>query len=210
MPPLRGPLRKKKSHLWERQTEDWYVEPRWVSNRLFETEKFGPRVYDPSCGMGTILHAAQSAGYDTCGSDIVEREDVSLWHEFQLNDFVENGAAFENADIVSNPPFGLCNRAAKDAAYDDYAYVKRALAQAKNKLALLLPTSWMCGGHRSVWLEQTPLRRVLVLGPRPSMPPGHVVLASGKPGSGTTDYAWYVWEIGYRGKPELQWLRRDA
>jgi hypothetical protein len=42
------------------------------------------------------------------------------------------------------------------------------------------------------------------------MPPGHVLEAGGKPGNGTTDYAWFVWLRGYDGFPEVRWLRRDA
>ena len=61
--PLRGPLRKRESHLWERDPYDWYCEPAWVSERLFELEKFEGEVCDPACGIGTILKSAQAAGY---------------------------------------------------------------------------------------------------------------------------------------------------
>lgn len=43
-----------------------------------------------------------------------------------------------------------------------------------------------------------------------AMPPGHVIDAGQKPGNGTTDYAWFIWQIDYDGKPEIGWLRRDA
>jgi hypothetical protein len=29
-----GPLRKRKSHLWQRDPHDWYIEPEWVSDRF--------------------------------------------------------------------------------------------------------------------------------------------------------------------------------
>jgi hypothetical protein len=60
------------------------------------------------------------------------------------------------------------------------------------------------------WLADTPLARVWLLTPRPSMPPGHVIANGEKPGGGSQDFAWLVWEQGYRGKPELGWLRRDS
>jgi hypothetical protein len=75
---------------------------------------------------------------------------------------------------------------------------------------LLLPANWVQGDKRSRMLAGTPLRRVWFITPRPSMPPGHVLEAGGKPGNGTTDYAWFVWLRGYDGAPEVRWLRRDA
>jgi hypothetical protein len=74
---------------------------------------------------------------------------------------------------------------------------------------MLLPANWVQGDKRSRWLQQTPLLRVWFITPRPSMPPGHVLEAGGKPGNGTTDYAWFVWLRGYDGTPEVRWLRRN-
>jgi len=34
------------------------------------------------------------------------------------------------------------------------------------------------------WLQGTPLRRISLLTPRPSMPPGHIIAAGSKPGGG--------------------------
>jgi beta-xylosidase len=67
------------------------------------------------------------------------------------------------------------------------------------KVALLLPATWHLGDKRSRWLETTPLRRIWCLTPRPSMPPGAVILAGETPGGGTQDFAWYVWLRGYDG-----------
>jgi hypothetical protein len=52
MKPLRGPLRKRKSHLRDRDPNDFYVEPEWCSMRLFEVERFEGRTIDPACGLG--------------------------------------------------------------------------------------------------------------------------------------------------------------
>jgi hypothetical protein len=60
------------------------------------------------------------------------------------------------------------------------------------------------------WLEQTPLARVWLLTPRPSMPAGQYVLDGGKVGGGKQDFCWLVWEHGYQGKLEIGWLHRDG
>ena len=59
------------------------------------------------------------------------------------------------------------------------------------------------------WLEKTPLARVWLMTPRPSMLPGSRVLAGEKAGGGKSDYCWIVMQHGYKGPPELRWLQRD-
>jgi len=59
------------------------------------------------------------------------------------------------------------------------------------------------------WLENTPLQRIWLLTPRPSMPPGQHILDGGKVGGGKSDYCWLVWEHGYSGLPEIRWLHRE-
>jgi hypothetical protein len=191
---LRGPLRKRESHLWRRDPLDWYVEPEWCSERLFELEKFEGSIWDPAAGTGRIILTARAAGYAAGGTDIKSRE-FSPWHEL---DFFTSPDLISSADnIVSNPPFGCAEE-----------FAKLALRLAQRKVALLLPANWVQGDKRSRWLETTPLRKVLFLTPRPSMPPGAVVVSGGKSGNGTTDYAWFIWEHGYGGKPEIGWCRR--
>lgn len=200
--PLRGPLRKRESSLWSREANDWYVEPEWCSLRLFEVERFNGNILDPACGGGNIAISALYHGYKTHAKDIVQRNpkfnnNIQDWLTY-------DGPCFDN--IVSNPPFGLCD----DRKAGTHPFVDKCLAKARRKVALLLPTGWVQGEKRSRWLEKTPLRRVYFIAPRPSMPPGHIVADGKKPGNGTTDYAWLVWQIDYDGPAEIRWLRRTA
>lgn len=107
-------------------------------------------------------------------------------------------------NIVSNPPFGLCT-----PKRGETGFVERCLAVARCKVALLLPVTWGLGDRRSRWLENTPLKRVRLLTPRPSMPPGHLFVDGFEPGQGWQDFAWFVWERGYQGPPHIHWLRRE-
>lgn len=190
--PLRGPLRKRESHLWERDPNDWYVEPEWCSARLFVMEQFVGTIWDPACGMGRILAGARAAGLPAIGTDLIDRGCGAGGVDFlKLDEHPPN--------IVSNPPFSLAEK-----------FVIRALNLTQRKVAMLLPANWVQGDTRSRWLETTPLARVLFITPRPSMPPGTVVAAGGTPGNGTTDYAWFIWSRGHRYAPTIGWLRRDA
>lgn len=206
--PLRGPLRKRESSMWEREANDWYVEPEWCSARLFEEERFEGRVHDPACGMGNIVKSARAADLYATGSDIVRRIEEDEEDDERICDYVEDFLSQEPSirfdNIVSNPPFKLCD----DRKTGRFPFVERALQLAHHKVALLLPSKWIQGDKRAAWLATTPLRRVWFISPRPSMPPGQVLEAGHKPGNGTTDYAWFVWLKGYDGAPEIRWLRR--
>jgi len=51
--------------------------------------------------------------------------------------------------------------------------------------------------------RSTPLARVWVSSRRISMPPGGSNI---KAQGGAIAYAWFVWEHGYKGKAEVDWL----
>lgn len=189
---MSGALRQKDAQIWARHPEDWYVEPEWCSRRLFDVEPFEGSIYDPACGSGRIVNSALLSGLNADGGDIVKRYIYAT-----TEDFLSSSAEHEN--IVSNPPFGIAD-----------GFTEHALRLAQRKVAMLLPTKWMNGAKRGAWLETTPLSKVWLLAPRPSMPPGTVIEAGEKPGNGTVDFAWFVWEHGHAGAPTLGWLRREA
>lgn len=186
----------KDAHLWERDKDDWYVEPAWCCDALFKKEKFTGWITDPCCGVGRVLDAANTTGYKCNGYDIVDRG-AAANHKFAIADFFKEDFFFEN--IVCNPPY----------KYDDQ-FVDRAVKITARKIAVLLRAQWANGSKRSRWLEALPLRRVLALSPRPSMPPGAVIKAGITPGGGLQDYSWFIFEIGFAGRPEFGWCRRAS
>jgi hypothetical protein len=170
------------------RVDEHYVEPFWVSERLFAEEPFEGTIYDPACGFGRILISAMKAGYSGYGSDIADRG----WDSTSQNFFTFSTL---HRNIVCNPPFDCIER-----------FTKHALARAERKVAMIMPTARLNAAH---WLLHTPLRRIWLLTPRPSMPPGHVIKAGGKVSGGKSDYCWLVFEQGYTGAPEMRWLHRD-
>jgi hypothetical protein len=182
------------AHIWNKEPDGFYVEPEWCSVRLFEIESFDGTIWDPACGIGRIAEAARRAGYRTIATDIVDRGcpqfDGAL-------DFLEDCGRIPAANnIVSNPPFTQCDQ-----------FVHRALELVTGKVAMIWLTRRL---NAARWLQDTPLARVYLLTPRPSMPPGRLILAGEKPGGGTQDFCWLVWCRRWVGSPELRWLHRDA
>lgn len=191
--------RARKSHIFEKEKRGHYVEPAWCSQRLFEVERFNGLIYDPACGWGTILVAANAIGYTAVGSDIVKRLRSPPPFAFYRHDFLgshEQRLVNSPFSVVCNPPFDHVQE-----------FCARALELGAEKVAMIMLVRRLNAAH---WLEQLPLARVYLLSPRPSMPPGSWIAAGHKPGGGTQDFAWVLFERSYLGKPELQWLHRDG
>ena len=56
-----------------RDPDNHYVEPAWVSRRLFEVERFAGRIVDPCAGFGTMVASARLAGLQADGFDLRAR-----------------------------------------------------------------------------------------------------------------------------------------
>ncbi len=186
--PLSRPLN---AHVWAKDPLGFYVEPEWVGERLFAVEEFDGGVWDPACGIGRIADAARRAGHAVVATDIVDR---GYRHFSGRLDFLRADRP-RAANIVCNPPYDDCNE-----------FARRALKLASGKVAMV----WLLRRLNAArWLAETPLARIYLLTPRPSMPPGAVILAGEKPGGGTQDFAILVWDRGHVGPPEMHWLHRD-
>lgn len=181
------------AHRFARPNHDHFVEPHWCSERLFVEEKFEGPIWDPACGFGRIPDAANRAGLQSIGTDLMNRG----WHRLAATcDFIQQTET-RAPNIVCNPPFNIAGKFARHAI--DLPGVM--------KVAMIFPTARLNAAH---WLRETPLARVWLMTPRPSMPPGHVITAGEKPSGGKMDFCWLVWTKGRIGPADLRWLRRDV
>lgn len=187
--------RAEASHIWDKQAEEWYVEPSWLSRRLFEEERFEGDVCDPCCGGGNMLDGAEAAGLDVIGYDIVDR---GCRHLDGLGSFLDRQTRFRN--FATNPPFELGQEIAE-----------HAVSLASGKVAMVYPTRRL--NAAGAWLKRLPLYRIWYVTPRPSMPPGEEyrrLRAAGKEASGgKQDFAVIVFLNGYEGAAMVSWLHRD-
>lgn len=62
-----------KAHIFDRADDEFYVEPQWVSDALFDAEIFDGSIWDPACGMGNIVESAKFLEFDVVGTDIMKR-----------------------------------------------------------------------------------------------------------------------------------------
>lgn len=200
----------KAAHTWEREPDNWYVEPEWVTEELCRAESFTGRTVDPCAGMGNTIKGAAAAGVTIEGHDLRDRGYPGIWggRDFLRGKYLPGAWPVDN--IISNSPYGRNPGACGDERPRlEEEFIRLALQRARSKVAVFLLSSWMNGAKRGEWLETLPLYRVHLVGPRPSCPPGQIIEAGEKPGGGKGDYAWFVFLNGYHGAPSIKWIRRQ-
>ena len=195
--------RRRESRIFERDQQGHYPEPHWCSERLFDVESFGAPgalILDPACGWGRIPRAAGAAGYTPIASDIADRRGDRLCElagvGFTVCDFLERSPVSRPWSIASNPPYEHVEE-----------FCERALAIVTYKVAMLVPLRRLPAAH---WLERMPLESILLLTPRPSLPPGSWIEAGNTPGGGSQDFCWLVFSAQRSPPiaPRLRWLHR--
>ena len=138
-----GIAKARNSHIFERHEHDRYVEPAWCTKRLFAVERFSGLIWDPACGLGTILKAARDAHYSSYGSDIAQDAIGTL------QDFFTAASPVKGFSIVTNPPFGLIHE-----------FAEHALELGALKVAMICPVARLNAAH---WIELLPLSRLAAL-----------------------------------------------
>src|ERR1035437_10178513 len=172
----------------ERVEDDFYATPLESVFALLEREKIIYPVWEPACGQGHISkHLTEGRVYST---DLIDRG-------FGTGkvDFLE-GAGEIYPTIITNPPFNLFTE-----------FMERGLKLASQKLIWFGKLQALEGKERAGKMENSPLRTVYVFKSRQNpLRNGSAVDEKGKPWASTMAFAWFVWEIGYTGKPQIEWL----
>jgi hypothetical protein len=112
--------------------------------------------------------------------------------------FGEAGIDFLTADrraanIVTNPPYNSAE-----------GFVAAGMKKAQRKFALLLRLAFLEGANRANTIfARSPPNRVWVFSERITFYPANAEIK----GSGTTAYAWFVWDKDARGSTELKWFK---
>jgi len=165
---------------------DFYPTPGWATFALIENERFQGQIWECACGDGAMSEVLLLTGNDVVSSDLYNRG-----YGEAGRDFLTSTQRAEN--IITNPPF-----------HSAEGFVARALDLAHSKFAFLLRLAFLEGAGRTRTIfHKFPPSRVWVFSERITFYPKGVAVA----GSGTTAYAWFVWDKSHRSGTELKWFR---
>jgi hypothetical protein len=165
---------------------DFFPTPEWATYALIDNEKFEGPIWEPACGDGQMVRILETTGCPVEATDLFDRG----YGEPGV-DFLKTERLVDN--IVTNPPYNAAE-----------GFVQAGLAQSRRKMALLLRLAFLEGGNRQRTIfSKTPPARVWVFSERITFYPAGAVRA----GSGTTAYAWFVWDKEAENKStELRWF----
>ncbi|WP_439561141.1 hypothetical protein [Roseinatronobacter sp.] len=165
---------------------DFYPTPAWATHALIDNEAFTGEVWESACGNGAMSKVLEKASPLVTSSDLYDRGfgDSGV-------DFLNSNRRAEN--IVTNPPFNSAE-----------GFVRAGLERAEKKFALLLRLAFLEGARRQRTIfSVSPPSRVWVFSERITFYP----LNAERKGSGTTAYAWFVWDKDAPSATELLWFK---
>jgi|SRR5665213_1967392 len=183
---LNGGLKPTLKRFADLDGPDFYPTPDWATHALIDNERFEGRIWEPACGDGTMVRVLRDTGRPVDASDLFDRG----YGETGV-DFLKASRVVEN--IVTNPPYNSAE-----------GFVEAGLRQTTQKLCLLLRLAFLEGASRQRTIfSTTPPARVWVFSERITFYPAGAVVK----GSGTTAYAWFVWDKqNVTRTTELKWL----
>jgi hypothetical protein len=158
-------------------------------------------VLDPSAGDGRMILELINRGNNNkhmlCD---IREEEITTWKnipsfinaEFKIGNFLEIESFRKFDSIITNPPFTLT-----------VPFIEHGMKWLKDNgnIAILQRSNWLGTYKRSQWLKQSGLRYVLVIPKRP------IWEIDGRDNrSDTYEYFWFIFQKGYTGLPEVDWL----
>ena len=165
---------------------DFYPTPPWATYALIDNEKFSKDIWEPACGDGAMSEILAKTGRPVASSDLYNRGygDVGI-------DYLSSHRRASN--IITNPPYNSAE-----------GFVANGVKTAQNKFALLLRLAFLEGANRANTIfHKHPPSRVWVFSERITF----YMKGAQTAGSGTTAYAWFVWDKDHGGPTELAWFK---
>jgi hypothetical protein len=165
---------------------DFFPTPAWATYALIDNEALKGEIWESACGNGAMSEILEHTGQLVTSSDLYDRGygDIGV-------DFLDPKRRASN--IITNPPYNSAE-----------GFVRSGLKAADTKFALLLRLAFLEGANRQQTIfSKAPPSRVWVFSERITFYPA----GAERKGSGTTAYAWFVWDKDATGTTELKWLR---
>lgn len=165
---------------------DFFPTPAWATHALADNERFKGEVWECACGDGAMSAVLEQAGNRVVSTDLFDRGFGEAGH-----DFLSTRRRADN--IVTNPPYNAAE-----------GFVKSGVEQSRKKFALLLRLAFLEGANRQRTIfSRTPPSRIWVFSERITFYPRGAI----QKGTGTTAYAWFVWDKDAPSRTEMKWLK---
>ena len=164
---------------------DFFPTPAWATYALIDNEKFSGGIWECACGDGAMSRVLEKSGCRVVSSDLHNRGFGQIGIDFLT-------AKRREDNIITNPPYNSAE-----------GFVATGVKKASRKFALLLRLAFLEGANRANTIfSRCPPSRVWVFSERITFYPAGAI----QKGTGTTAYAWFVWDKNASGT-ELKWFK---
>lgn len=174
---------------YERADHDFYATDSRAIDELFKIIDKPTEVWECACGAGHLSKRMRELGVKVYSSDLIDRGYGTPGIDFLA---MCNLVA---PVIITNPPY----RYAKE-------FVLHALELGAEMVCMFLKLTFLEGVGRQELFQKYPPHTVAVFVRRIQ------VARNGDPEmfkkSSAACYAWFIWEKGYDGKPEIIWINK--
>lgn len=175
---------------------DLYETPTWATELIVErllqdgVLNLTDIITEPCCGAGAISKVLQNKGFNVISSDIQTQSFIYGEKDTDVKQYEDNSCEV----VFTNPPY---NQMTKENMLADFLRITN------DKLILLLNIFYLSSSDRYELLKNSPLKYIYIHSNRVTMYPYGVE----KPkNDGTKMFAWFVWEKGYSGEPNVRWI----
>lgn len=183
---LNGSFKPKTKRFADLDGPDFFPTPSWATYALVDNEKFIGDIWECACGDGAMSRVLEQRGRAVLSTDLFERGYGEAGH-----DFLNPTRSADN--IITNPPYNCAE-----------GFVASGVKHSRHKFALLLRLAFLEGANRANTIfARVPPARVWVFSERITFYPKGAIVK----GTGTTAYAWFVWDKDTPGTTELRWLK---
>ena len=182
----------------DRVDDDYYATPPEATQELLynfdltDCDSF----YEPACGEGHISKVLEEwfkspisstdlvgRGYGTGGIDFL-----------QLDNYTKKFDC-----IITNPPFKLAKE-----------FIQKALSLSNKYVIMFAKIQLLEGIGRKELFEKNPPKYIYVFRNRINpLRNGNPLDEKGKPWASTMCFAWFIWEVGFKGEPTIRWLQAN-
>jgi len=182
----------------ERVENDYYATPTEATKELLYNLDLSDcdSFYEPACGEGHIS------------------EELILWFKAPVKstdliyrgygsggvDFLEIGETEKYDCVITNPPFKLAKE-----------FIQKSLSISNKYVIMFAKLHLLEGIGRKDLFEKYPPKYVYVFRNRINpLRNGSPADENGKKWATTICFAWFVWEVGFKGDPSIRWLQTNS
>lgn len=174
---------------YDRAEHDYYSTDPKAAEMLLEIEpNLSDSIWECACGENALSNVFKAHGKTVRCSDLVVRCDG-----IEQLDFLTCNEPMHDTDIITNPPYKR-----------SLPFIEKALSLVDDGryVCMFLKLTFLEGKARRLFFDQNPPIRVWVSSSRLNCGRNGIV----KNTTSAVCYAWFVWQKGYKGHPEIRWF----